>query len=143
MSLTKKDLKPKTIFACVSRTWGVGIRSASLKKPVSLEDCARGYWRVVNSVKARQCECLMAVCRGEIVGVWEIDTHKGWMAPALTPKKTWPEDKGDGHPRLGCEFVSAANESGEVISMRKLFMHKFLHDIDGMDARGGAIHYSF
>ena len=146
MKLTKDDFKVKTILVCVSRTWGIGKVSTVTKKRISLVDCSRGYWRIVGSKKAPQCECLMAVSKGEIVGVWEIDKTKGnngWMKPAQTPKRTWPEDKGADCPRIGCEFVSMNNESRIIQTMRKNFMNARLHEIDGMDARGGVVHYSF
>lgn len=143
MQLSRKDFKVKTILVCVSRTWGVQKKSDILKKRVTLEDCARGYWRIVRSKKALQCECLMAVSKGEIVGVWEIDRAKGWMTPAQTPKRSWPEDKGYKYPRLGCEFVSPAKETPAISAMRTAFLHHRLCEIAGMDSRGGAIHYSF
>lgn len=141
MQLSKKDFKVKTIFTNVSRTWGNQLMSEVLNKRVALEDCARGYWCI--SRKADQCKCLMAVNRGEIVGVWEIDQLKGWMSPAQTPKKSWPEDKGDDHPRRGCEFVPADKESHDIIEMRHTFLHHCLCEIAGMNQMYGPIQYSF
>ena len=143
MKLTRVDFKVKTILVCVSKTWGIGKISTVTKKRISLEDCSRGYWRIVGSKKAPQCECLMAVSKGEIVGVWEIDKRKSWMSPAQTPKKTWPEDHGIDRSRLGCEFVPAGSESSVILTMRSRFLNTRLHEIEGMDARGGTIHYSF
>lgn len=146
MKLTKGDFKVKTILVCVSKTWGVGKVSTVTKKRISLVDCSRGYWRIVGSKKAPQCECLMAVSNGEIVGVWEIDKTKGnngWMKPAQTPKKTWPEDCGLGCPRLGCELISPNRESPVITEMRRKFRNLCVQNIEGMDARGGVIHYNF
>lgn len=146
MKLTRVDFKVKTILVCVSKTWGIGKISTVTKKRISLEDCSRGYWRIVGSKKAPQCECLMAVSEGEIVGVWEIDKTKGnngWMRPAQTPKKTWPEDRGLGCPRLGCELISPSRESPVIAEMRRKFRNMRVQNIEGMDARGGVIHYNF
>ena len=79
------------------------------KTAPSLEDRARGYWTVANlkAAYAEMCDWLIAREHGVIVGVWKINRKKGWIDPSMTPKKTWPTDKGDGIPRLGCEVIEA------------------------------------
>ena len=78
-------------MVCVSQTWGKAIQSKVPGKRVSLEDCARGYWKLARSVRKDKAKWLMAFDKGGIVGVWKIG-DKGWMRCEESPKKTWPED---------------------------------------------------
>lgn len=97
-----------TLFVCVDNTFGKGIVDSMTKKPVSIEDCARGYWTRANlaAAHADQCDWLMARLHGKIEGVWKIDRQKGWMDSSATPKKTWPSDRPKDCPRAGCELIS-------------------------------------
>lgn len=97
-----------TLFVCVDETFGKGIVDPATKKHVLLEDCARGYWTRANldAAHADQCDWLMARLHGKIKGVWRINRKKGWMDPAVTPKKTWPSDKPKDRPRGGCEVIA-------------------------------------
>lgn len=96
-----------TLFVSVDGTW------ENPKLPgVTLEDCARGYWTRANlaAAKADRCEWLMARKKGKIVGVWKINTKKGWMDPWVTPKKSWPSDMPKDRPRGGCELIPVGEE---------------------------------
>lgn len=97
-----------TLFVSVNKTYGKKIVEPLTNIPVSLEDCARGYWTVQNLSASRgpECEWLMATTNGCIVGVWRIDREKGWMNPTNTPKKTWPSDTPTTYPsRRGCVLI--------------------------------------
>jgi len=96
-----------TLFVCVSGTFGKKIQSKVTKAPVSLEDCARGYWKDqhLSQAHADECDWLMAHCGGEIKGVWKIDRKKGWRPMAQVPKSTWPEDRRVDYPSSACDLI--------------------------------------
>lgn len=52
-----------------------------------LVDIARGFW-YVNAGKIKQCELLVAVEKGIIRGVWEIDMGYGWHPMSMTATPT-------------------------------------------------------
>ena len=114
----------KTLFVSVDKTFGVGLKDPKTKQTVSLEDCARGYWKEQNLAAARgyDCDWLMARLHGRIVGVWKIDRTKGWMMPSVTPKSTWPSDKPVPPPsRRGCELIHVDDAT------QKKFLNKEVH----------------
>ncbi len=94
-----------TLFVSVDGTFGIEPKESSQK--ASLEDCARGYWSVENlrAAHGEECSWLMARKGGKIIGVWRIDTTRGWMEPEASKKKTWPGDQPvPPPPRLGCDL---------------------------------------
>ena len=140
--MKKEDIEKPTIMVCVSKTWGKAIQSTVTGKRVSLEDCARGYWKLAGSVrtgKAGRAKWLMAFDKGVIVGVWRIG-DKGWMGCEESPKKTWPEDLDslkDAELRRVCELEPVDRKIWDkYVGVR-------LHDIKGLDARGGWLKYSY
>ena len=102
-----------TLFVPVNRTYGEQKTDPLTRKRISLEDCARGYWREANLTASRgfNCDWLMATSFGRIVGVWKIDKYYGWLEPKLTPKATWPGDpsiypnNNQGLSRRGCILI--------------------------------------
>ena len=116
-----------TLFICVAQTYGIGIKSKITKKLVSLEDCARGYWRNWNLSQAHadKCEWLMAHCGGEIQGVWKIDRTKGnngWLPAKQVPKPTWPEDsRNNASNASACHLIPVDGQ------MRQNFVGKAVH----------------
>lgn len=85
---------------------------------VSLEDCARGYWteRNLAASHAEECDYLMARKHGRIVGAWRIDRKTGWLDPAKTPKRTWPQDRPlSPPPRKGCLVIEDEPRLGSFI----------------------------
>ena len=82
--LTVADFDEPTMIVVVNRYW-----DPNGHRP-SLEDCARGYWYVGASGcgKAYKCKWLLASYNGEVVGVYEIDQSKSWMASSQYIKKT-------------------------------------------------------
>lgn len=125
----------RTLFVCVNNTWGRQYVSSVTHERVSLKDCARGYWYIAGSYRARQAEYLMAVCHGSVEGVWRINQERGWMRPADTPKVTWPEDQPT-CGRVGCELMDVSPEEwNRFVGTRP--------SDAGIEMRGGHIHYSF
>lgn len=98
----KKDTFPKkTLFVCVTNLW----RTPNGKGEVAPDaDYARGCW-YVNEDKADQCEWLMAVDRGEIVGMWEIVSSRPiWLSVVKRPVETRDMTKSDPR-RMVCNVV--------------------------------------
>jgi len=140
--MKKSEFEQPTMMVSVGNTWGKGIESKVTGKRVSLEDCVRGYWLVSNSPRAERAKWIMGFVSGVIVGVWAIDTAKGWMRCEQSPKKSWPEDLPNMKPRdqeirRVCELKPVDRAIwNKYVGMR-------IHDIDGMDARGGWCKYTF
>ena len=70
----------KTIFVSVTKSiqgTAQEKRDLGITTNTPLVDCARGFW-LVNPAKASQCELIAAVCRDQIIGVWQIDRSIGW-----------------------------------------------------------------
>lgn len=137
--MKKEDIEQPTMMVCVSQTWGKAKKSDVTDKRVSLEDCARGYWRVARSARAQKAKWLMAFDKGVIVGVWEIG-EKGWMRCDESPKKTCPEDLNnlkDAELRRVCELLPVDRKIWDkYVGVR-------IHDIKGLDARGGCFKYTY
>ena len=139
--MKKEDIEQPTMMVCVSKTWGKNKTSEVTGKRVSLEDCARGYWKLAGSArtgKAGRAKCLMAFDKGVIVGVWKIG-GKGWMRCEESPKKTWSEDLDsmrDAELRRVCELQPVDRKIwNKYVGVR-------IHDIEGLDARGGCFRYT-
>ena len=67
----------KAVFVCVTTKMGTrGYKGVAL----SIEDCARGFWKFNTSSmsKTMQCEKLVANAKSKVMGVWEIDRRSGW-----------------------------------------------------------------
>lgn len=63
------------------------------KSGCSLEDMARGDWRVGNSPSAEACEVLVASYHGRLMGAWKIKVQKNgrrWMLPSQSPRRNLP-----------------------------------------------------
>lgn len=137
--MKKEDIEQPTMMVRVSKTWGKVLHSKVTGKRVSLEDCARGYWRLAGSLKAEKAKWLMAFDKGVIVGVWKIGA-KGWMRCKESPKKTWPEDLEnlqDAELRRVCEVQPVDQKVWDkYVGVR-------IHDIDGLDARGDWCKYTY
>ena len=137
--MKKEDIEQPTIMVCVSRTWGEALQSKVTGKRVSLEDCARGYWRLSRSSRAAKAKWLMAFDKAVIVGVWKIG-EKGWMRCEESPKKTWPEDLvnlKDAELRRVCEVLPVDQKVwNKYVGVR-------ICDIEGLDPRGGCIKYTY
>ena len=71
----------KAVFVSVTEALSGNIPEVSPRTP--LRDIARGFW-FVNDSKIKQCELLVAVERGTVCGVWEIDTSYGWHRMTAT-----------------------------------------------------------
>jgi hypothetical protein len=66
--LSKTSFKKKTLFVCVTDLW----RTENAQGIVAPDpDYARGCW-YIDENKGNQCEWLVAVNSGVIVGMWEI-----------------------------------------------------------------------
>ena len=65
----------KAIFVSITKSLRGEIEGQSPSTPTV--DRARGFWRVGD--KADDCELLVAVDRGLIAGVWEVDRAFGWQ----------------------------------------------------------------
>lgn len=112
-----------TLFVCVGQTWGKQIKSKMTGQCVSLEDCARGYWKQMSITQshANDCDYLMAHYAGEIRGVWKINRKKGWRIATQMPKKTWPEDVSIRPDGYACELIPVDAE------ISKKFVGKTIH----------------
>lgn len=137
--MNKEDIEQPTMMVCVSQTWGKAIQSEMTGKRVSLEDCARGYWRLSGSSRAGRAKWLMAFDKGVIVGVWKIG-DKGWMRCENSPKKTWPEDLDslkDAELRRVCELLPVDRKIwNKYVGVR-------INDIEGLNPRGGCFKYTY
>ena len=101
-----------TLFVCVRGTYGKVVSKVT-KRPVSLADCACGYWtnKCLNQADASRCEWLMAHSAGKILGVWKIDRSKGdrgWLPSEKVKKTTWPEDSRTDAPSSACFLIPDA-----------------------------------
>ena len=109
-------------------------------KRVTLEDCARGYWKLSNSSRRDKAKWLMVFDKGIIVGVWEIGP-KGWMNCTKSPKKSWPEDLENLSPRdrelrMVCELCPVSQEIwNRYVGVRVANT--------GLEPGGGWLKYSF
>lgn len=136
----KVKIDEPTILVCVSHTWGAAVMSRRTGKRVTLEDCARGYWKLSSSQRRDRAKWLMAFDKGVIVGVWEIGP-KGWMKCDKSPKKSCPEDlenmsPSDREVRMVCELVPLDRKIWDkYVGLRLLEV--------GVEPRGGSIKYSF
>lgn len=74
-------IQKKAIFVSVTDALAGKVPDVDSRTP--LPDIARGFWRAKDS-KIRQCELLVAVQKGIIRGVWEIDTNYGWHQMSVT-----------------------------------------------------------
>lgn len=93
-TVTIDDFKKSTIFVCVTKKFDEGENGVSWGQ-VSSEDWARGCW-LVDDTKANRCEVLVAIVRGEIIGMWDIDESFPWTratSKELPKRKLPPEDK--------------------------------------------------
>lgn len=79
-----------TLFVDVGKTCGKGLVDPNTNLPVSLEDCARGFWKNTHlaGAHASQCDWLVARMNGIIQGVWKIDRKIGWQLPTVSPIPT-------------------------------------------------------
>ena len=74
------NMTRKMICVCVTKALaGEMPHDVSSKTP--LVDIARGCWKV-DDVRVAKCELLVAVNKGVVCGVWEIDRKIGWRKPA-------------------------------------------------------------
>jgi len=131
-TVTKKSFTKRTIFVCVTQALARKIHGLDPSK-ISLEDCARGYW-CVSVQKASQCEWLMAVKKGEIVGAWEIDQSFGWRVASVGSIPTRKDNPSD-YTRYYCK-VNAAPALRKFIGVR-------MKDIAGIGGMNRATRYSF
>lgn len=78
MTQTGKDaaFRRKAVF--VSVTEALSGKVPDIAPGMPLADIARGFWYVSGN-KISQCELLVAVEKGIIRGVWEIDMGFGWQ----------------------------------------------------------------
>ena len=102
MILKESDFDEKSLIVVVNKYW-----DPSRGIP-SLEDCARGYWRVGRNGMAYQCRWLLASYHGEVVGVWEI--AGGWLPWPQRKKSTWPDDRPKTDLRRACDLVEAPTD---------------------------------
>lgn len=121
--LVPKGTPNGTLFVCVDKTYGKGIRDTGTNQLVSLKDCAMGYWTDNNLQGAHgyDCQWVMARCRGRIVGVWKIDSNKGWRSPAEMPKETAPNDCPTDGNRKGCALIDVGDD------IKNQFVGKVVH----------------
>ena len=75
----------KAVF--VSVTHALSGNAPDILPSTPLVDIARGFWYVDDS-KIRQCELLVAVEKGIVRGVWEIDMKYGWHPMTITATPT-------------------------------------------------------
>lgn len=78
-------IQKKAIF--VSVTDALAGKVPDIVPVTPLPDVARGFW-FVDDGKINQCELLVAVQKGIIRGVWEIDTDYGWHQMSVTAIST-------------------------------------------------------
>ena len=80
-ALKKGAITRKAVFVSVTRALAGEIPDILPRTP--LVDFSRGFWYVDDS-KIRQCELLVAVAKGIVRGVWEIDMEYGWHPMSAT-----------------------------------------------------------
>lgn len=80
----------KAIFVSITKAMNGEIDGTT--KETEPKDMARGFWHVRDD-KAEQAELLVAVNKGVIEGVWEIDRTKGWesMKEGVIPNLIYKE----------------------------------------------------
>ena len=107
-----KITKLKVIFVCVTK-----IRKQY--PMLSLEDCARGYWRVGD--RSKQCDVLAAVEKGTVKGVWGIDHAFGWksMGKAMIPSRPFPTDP----TRKVCRLIQNVEKNASGLIGKNVRMH--------------------
>ena len=122
----------KAVF--VSVTKALSGEAPDIAPGMPLADIARGFWHVNNN-KIKQCELLVAVERGIIRGIWEIDTAYGWHPMSATAIPTHDLRYIVVDPsRKYCQIKR------EVLSD---FKNKKLLHINGMVRMRGPIQYNF
>ena len=96
----------KTLFVSVGESFGKGLKDPKTGKTVSLEDCARGYWRErdLSESHGYNCEWLMATLQGKVVGVWKINRNRGWLRSRINPIAT-RQVPIEPPPRRVCELI--------------------------------------
>lgn len=84
--LTPRTFPVPTIFVSVTKSMRRLIPGVLANTPVV--DCARGCW-LVDSLKANQCEMLVAVDNDYIIDVWQIDRSFPWryVTPNAIPTR--------------------------------------------------------
>ena len=123
-------LNRKTIF--VSVTDALNGRNRTVLPTTPLPDIARGWWHAVDS-KVNQCELLVAVDKGVVVGIWEIDRNFGWRPMAMNTIPTRLLKPSDIEPeRKYCRFLSSIDNG---------LIGKPITSITGMKPMRGPIQY--
>ena len=132
MNKTIKDFNRPTIFVCVTRKYDHGENGVKWNQ-VAPEDWSRGCW-LVDDAKANQCEVLVAIVRGTIVGMWDIDMSFPWRiatSPELPTRKLPPMDK----RRKVCRIIK-----GSEVKYRK-FIGATITESDGGSFMHGQVRY--
>ena len=80
-AVKKGAITRKAVFVSVTNALAGEIPDILSSTP--LVDFSRGFW-YVNASKIKQCELLVAVEKGIVRGVWEIDMKYGWHPMSAT-----------------------------------------------------------
>lgn len=133
-SSNKINLFPKkTIFVSVTKSMKGAVHGITSATP--LVDMARGCW-FVNSNKVNQCELLVAVNKGFIVDVWEIDKRFPWRTVTPNAISTRVLTNTD-HRRKYCEVKKTIPSQGGLYPRQKI------SSIPGLGRMYGPVMYNF
>ena len=122
----------KTLFVSVGKSFGKGLKEPKTGKTVSLEDCARGYWRErdLSDSHGYNCEWLMAMLRGKVIGVWKIDTNRGWLMSRANPSATRAVPTEPPSRRV-CELISVEDAIWNRFVGREVHLGRHFNPLRG------------
>jgi hypothetical protein len=96
-----------TLFISVNESWGRNIICRATGRRVSLENCARAFWRERNldTANYRRCEWAAALLHGEIVGFWRIDQNSWRSCDSIADLEACEREGNPNSERLYCGFL--------------------------------------
>ena len=101
------EIPDGTLFISVNGSFGKNIICRATGRRVSLENCARAFWREKNLITAnyRNCEWAAALLYGVIVGFWRIDKNSWKRCNSIADLEACERDGNPNPERLYCEFL--------------------------------------
>ncbi len=126
------SLNRRAVFVSITRAQRGLISDIVANTP--LVDRARGFWHV-NLAKAMQCDLLIAVNRGIIEGVWEIDKKFRWQSMSANAISTRRPAQNVDPTRRYCQVIKNCPPE------RALLLNQRITKIIGMDRMRGPIQY--
>ena len=116
----------RALFVSVTNNSG---QAGNNGNPLNDADVARGFWHIRQLARANACQILVAVDKGRIVGVWNIDQTVGWQLGTPTAIPNRPFNLGDSN-RYYCVLSGVCQQAVGVVG------HRMAHVTGGQTMRG-------